>query len=387
MKKPDRMKNKLSVLGPAKEAGDVGVNPDIPSWEWISPELKEHFLEIFEKDRRDDIYMDDIEKLYGNMAFCKIHRVYYDGRYDDCPICNAHAAVHIPVVKQPIAIQVATVGGKIIAACVFDDPDCRLILDQYIYISNDGFVVHKPTGKRYATEAGMKVEFSMDGRFVFLSNENETVIMTTEGAKISTVQRAFKSMCMVRGEYFYFIDSSNALRRAKVTMSGLINEFLAYVHNAVFDVTEDGDFCAVSLYPGKAMVDTKEYRFELSCPSKYIKDYAIKRDRSSKSSQWMFVYKDEQSDEYYTWFLKDNKQSEEVMLGYEYMVSKLSNITVRGGMVYIPDEDKIIGISTKTGKTKEFICSTPGVLTEASSIEFTGMGFHVINNSKEYELT
>lgn len=381
MRKPERMKLKLSILGPARERGDVGINTSLPSYDWMSPELKQHFLEVFEQDRRDDVYIEDIEKLYENMDYCNVHKVYYDGRFNECPICNSKAMVQTPVV-----VQVATVGGDIVANCVFSADDCNIILDKYIYIDNNGYVVHKFTGRRHPIEAGTKVEFSKDGRFVFASVEDKIYVMSAiDGKQVSVLHSAYNAMSMVRGDYFYYVDTSNALRKVKVTMSGLMSEFITYVHNAIFDVTEDGEFCAVSLYPGKAMVDTNSYRFDIKCPNN-IKEYAIKRDRSSKQPQWLFVYKDEKKDEYHTWLLNDNKEAKEVIMGYEYTVSKLSNISIHGGVIYIPDEDKIIGISTKTGKSKEFNCSTSGILTECSAIEFTGNGFHVINRNKEYEL-
>lgn len=381
MRKPERMEKKLSILGPARESGDVGINDSLPSYDWMSPELKQHFLEIFEQGRKDDVYIDDIETLYGNLKYCDFHKTYYDGRFNECPICNSKAQVAAPVV-----VQVATSGGDIIATCVFSSADCNIILNKYIYVDNNGYIVHKSTGKKYAIEAGMKAEFSKDGRFVFVSGEDEIHVMNTaDGKQISTLQCAYKSMSMVSGDYFYYVDTSNALKKVKVTMSGMMPEFVAYVHNCIFEVEEDGKFCAVSLYPGKAMIDTNSYRFEVKCPN-YIKEYAIKRDNSSKTPQWLFVYKDDKKDEYHTWLLKDSKVAEEVMLGYDYTVSKLSNISIHRGQIFIPDENKIIGISTKTGKSKEFVCSTPGILSESSAIEFTGEGFHVTNRNKEYEL-
>lgn len=383
MRRWERMQKKLSILGPARESGEIGINPDLPSYDWMSPELKQHFLEIFEQGRKDDVYMEDIETLLENMKYCDTHKVYYDGRFNDCPICNSKAQVATPVV-----IQVATTGAEIIAACVFAPDDCNLILDRYIYVDNNGCIVHKATGRKYSVEVGSKVEFSKDGRFVFVSDEDEICVMNAmNGKQIAVLQSAYKSMSMVSGDYFYYVDTSNALRKVKVTMSGMMPEFVAYVRNAIFEVEEDGKFCAVSLYPGKAMIDTNSYRFEVKCPN-YIKEYAIKRDNSSKTPQWLFVYKDDKKDEYHTWLLKDSKVAEEVeaMKGYDYTVSKLSNISIHRGQIFIPDENKIVGISTKTGKSKEFVCSTRGILSESSAIEFTGEGFYVTNRNKEYEL-
>lgn len=381
MRKEERMKQKISILGPARERGEVGINNNLPSYDWMSPEMKQHFLEIFEHGRRDDVYIDDVESLYANLKYCDCHKTYYDGRFNECPICNNKA-----VVATPIVVQKATAGGDIIATCVFSPDNCNIILNKYIYVNNNGSIVHKSTRKGYKIEPGTKVQFSKDGRFVFISAGNEIQIISAIDLKqISVLPCAYKSMNLVSGDYFYYVDTSNALRKVKVTMSGLITEFMAYVRNAVFEVEEDGNFCAVSLYPGKAMIDVNSYRFDVKCPSS-VKEYAIKRDKSSKTPQWLFIYKDEKKDEYHTWLLKDSKVAEEVMIGYDYTVSKLSNISIHRGIIYIPDEDKIVGISTKTGKSKEFICSTSGILDDSSAIEFTGEGFHVINRNKEYDL-
>jgi len=379
MRKKERMKNNLSILGPARERGEVGINDNLPSYDWMSPELKQHFLEIFEQGRRDEVFIDDIESLYNNLKLCNVHKAYYDGRFNECPLCNSKATV-----VKPVVVQNATAGGDITATCVFSLAECNIILNKYLYVDTNGFIVHRTTGKKFEAEAGIKTQFSKDGRFVFMSDENEIVILNvSDGKKISVLQCAYRSMNLVSGDYFYYVDISNALRKVKVTLSGVMSEFVAYVHNAVFDVEEDGKFCAVSLYLGKAMVDINGYRFDIKCPN-YIKKYAIKRD--SQTPQWLFIYKDDKNDEYHTWLLKDSKVAEEVMIGYDYSVGKLSNVTIHSGTIYIPDENKIIGISTKTGKSKEFMCGTPGILSQDSAIEFIGTRFRVTNRNKEYEL-
>lgn len=40
MRKAERMQKKLSILGTARQSGEVGINPDLPSYDWMSPELK-----------------------------------------------------------------------------------------------------------------------------------------------------------------------------------------------------------------------------------------------------------------------------------------------------------------------------------------------------------
>lgn len=168
--------------------------------------------------------MKDIVALLENMKYCDMHKVYYDGRFNECPICNSKAQVTTPVV-----IQVATNGAEITATCVFAPDDCNLILDKYIYVDNNGCIVHKATGQKYGIEVGSKVEFSKDGRFVFISDEDKIRVMSArDGRQISILQCAYKSMSMVNGDYFYYVDTSNALRKVKVTMSGIMPEFVPF---------------------------------------------------------------------------------------------------------------------------------------------------------------
>lgn len=80
-----RARNQLSVLGNHDIKLMKGKTWDI----WMSDELKEAFLDIFERRKRYNIGPALFNQLM-NLQYCKRHNGYYDGSYDRCPKCSKY---------------------------------------------------------------------------------------------------------------------------------------------------------------------------------------------------------------------------------------------------------------------------------------------------------
>ena len=66
----ERMKKKISVIG--KYGKDIKIPKIVGSWKWMSPQLQDDFLQIFENGKKIDI-TPDLEDCLNNLEYCKVH--------------------------------------------------------------------------------------------------------------------------------------------------------------------------------------------------------------------------------------------------------------------------------------------------------------------------
>ena len=83
MSKELRARNQLSVLG----EHDIKIMKG-KTWEaWMTDELKEAFLDIFERGKRYNIEVALSNQLM-ELQYCKRHKGYYNSAYKNCPVCS-----------------------------------------------------------------------------------------------------------------------------------------------------------------------------------------------------------------------------------------------------------------------------------------------------------
>ena len=86
----ERMKRKISIVGRYK--GNIKIPKVIGSWKWMSPQLENDFIQIFEQGQKMDI-TPDLQELLKNMKYCSTHDIYYYSKFNECPLCNENAKV------------------------------------------------------------------------------------------------------------------------------------------------------------------------------------------------------------------------------------------------------------------------------------------------------
>jgi serine/threonine protein kinase len=87
MSKELRARNQLSVLG----EHDIKIMKG-KTWEaWMTDELKEAFLDIFERGKRYNIEVALSNQLM-ELQYCKRHKGYYNSSYKNCPVCSSDSA-------------------------------------------------------------------------------------------------------------------------------------------------------------------------------------------------------------------------------------------------------------------------------------------------------
>ena len=365
----ERMKRKLSILG--RHKGDIKIPKIIGSWKWMSPQLEKDFVEIFEQGKKMDI-TPDLQELLKNMKYCSTHDIYYYSKFNECPLCNENAKVKV----VPVVAKVTQVPNGPQITIVFANSDCAYILSNVHYLNRTGEAVHFETGRKFAIARGKRVDFSNDGKVVYVTDDDTTQVYDANNQVTATIERMYKSNYLVKDRNVYYVDRGNNLVNLSITQYGNMPKYLGQVYNPLFEVSEDGKFFIVSAYPKTAIITTPDYTFEVSYSGR-INEYAIKYDKQTQ--KWLFVYQ-MPNGKYRTLVFAKNRivYDDDVIM---YNAQPLSNIDFFNNTIYDPADSKIIGTNLVKNTAKEFDCS---VADESSRLQFTGRGFKIYNKNNIY---
>ena len=365
----ERMKRKISIMG--KHKGDIKIPKIIGSWKWMSPQLEKDFLEIFEQGKKIDITT-DLQELLKNMKYCSINDMYYYSKFNECPLCNENAKVKV----APIVAKVTqTTNGPQITV-IFAGSDCAYVLSNLHYLNKSNEVVHFETGRRFTVERGKRVDFSNDGKVVFVTDDDSIQVYDENEQVTATIERMHKSNYLVKDRILYYVDKGNNLVRLSITKSGNMPNYLGQVYNPFFEASDDGKVFIVSMYPKTAIITTPDYTFEVDYKGR-INEYAIKYDRTTQ--KWLFVYQLSNGKYRTMVFNKSRIEYDDDVIMYN--AQPLGNIDFYNNTIYNPADGKIIGTNIVKNTAKEFNCS---VVDESSKLQFTGRGFNIYNKNNIY---
>lgn len=364
----DRMKKRISIVG--KYRADIKIPKIIGSWNWISPKLEQDFIEIFERGKKFDI-TPDLQELSKNMKYCSNHDIYYYSKYSECPLCNENAEVKVATVVTKVTQT--SKGPKL--SIIFSLNDCAFILSNVHYLNKKGEAVHFKNGRKYVVARGKKVDFSEDGKFVYVADDDTIEVYDNKDKLTAVIERMHKSNYLVKDRLLYYVDKGSNLIKLAITENGNMPTYLGQVYNPIIEAENEKVF-RVSTYPKTAIITTPEYNFEVKYRGK-INEYAIKYDRTT--NKWLFIY--QLSNGKYRTMMFNKNQIEYDDNTIMYNAQPLSNIDFCNNTVYDPADGKIIGINIKKNVAKEFACS---VVDESSKLEFTGKGFKIYNKDCIY---
>ena len=365
----ERMKRKISIVGAYK--GDIKIPKNIGSWKWMSPELEKDFIEIFEQGKKFDI-TSDLQELLKNMKYCSTHDIYYYSKFSECPLCNENAKVKI----APVVAKVTQVPNGPQITIVFAGVDCAYILSNVHYLNRSNEAVHFETGRKFPIVRGKRVDFSNDGKIVYVTNDDTIDIYDANNQVTATIERIHKSNCVVKDRNIYYVDKGNNLVNLSVTQHGNMPKYLGQVYKPLFEVSEDGKVFIASIYPKTAIITTHNYTFEVNYSGR-INEYAIKYDKQTQ--RWLFVY--QMSNGKYRTLVFAKKQIEYDDDVIMYNAQPLSNMDFFNNTIYDPADSRIIGTNIVKNTAKEFSCS---VVDESSKLQFTGRGFKIYNKNNIY---
>lgn len=362
-----RMKNKISVLG----KHDIIIPSMIPSWKWLSPSILNTFLEIFEKGKR--VYLkDELIELQANLKFCKSHGDFYYGKYNQCPICNDIATV----IVKPTVVKAVITNNLLMLTVIFKANDVSYILDFDKYLSNNGEMVSIQGKTRHSIKKGKRVEF-LDNGDIILEISDAKIDILFNGILTSTLPRAYKSSYKIVNNILYYIDESFNLSKVKIMKSGNMKEILLQAYNnTIFSTIDNGKYCAVLLYPKRAVIALKSAHITFDYEGKII-EYAIKHDAAT--GNWLFIYKTN-TGEFRTIVVDSSKIIFDSKM-FRYSATPLSNICFSNNNIFAPSYKKIVGINWSENRAKEFDVD---VVQEDSKLDFVNGGFNIISGNKIY---
>lgn len=365
----ERMKKKISIIGTHK--GDIKIPKIIGSWKWMSPQLEKDFIEIFEQGKKTDI-TPDLQELLKNMKYCSTHDIYYYSKFNGCPLCNENAKVK----AAPVVTKVTQTANGPQITIVFAGVDCAYILSNEHYLNRNNEAVHFETGRKFAIARGKRVDFSNDGKIVFVTDDDTIEVYDENNQVIATIERMHKTNYLVKDRNVYYVDKGNNLIKLSITQYGNMPSYLGQVYNPFFDVSEDGKVFIASIYPKTAIITTHDYTFEVNYSGR-INEYAIKYDKATQ--RWLFVYQLPNGKYRTLVFNKNHVEYDDVVI--MYTAQPLGNIDFYNNTIYDPADGKIIGTNITKNVAKEFTCS---VVDESSKLQFTGRGFKIYNKNNIY---
>lgn len=370
----ERMKKRISVVG--KYRKDIKIPKIIGSWNWMSPQLLDDFLQIFENGKRIDI-TPNLEDLLNNLEYCKVHDTWYYSKYNKCPLCDEKAQIK----TAPKIVRVKPIPGakgpQLVVVFSSSSNDCLYILSGNHYLNKNNQAVHIASGRKVSVLRGQKVDFSDDGKVVYVADEKEIKIYDANDRLMSTIERMHKTNYLVRDKVIYYVDKGDNFIKLEITSRGNEPTYLGLCYKPLFEVSEDGRVFVASMYPKRMRVHTNYYDFDVDYTG-WVNEYAIKYDKITH--HWLFVYQLFNGKFRTIVFSKDKIKYDDDVINYSAM--PLSNIDFCNNTVYVPDDGKIVGINTVKGTAKEFSCN---VVDEASKLEFTGKGFKIYNQDAIYK--
>jgi len=363
----ERIKKGLSVLGKEK----IIIPKMVPSWEWMSPDLKKLFLSIFEKGERTNI-ASLLEENIINSKYCLIHNLYYYSGYKECPLCSGKAILK-PTATKPVVLN-------LILKTIFKTSDLSILLDKYSYLNTENEIVHIKSGRKIPFETGKIFAFSDDGNFVFIGDEETIKIINIKGENSGIIEKKFKTKFQVIQDNLYYIDNDNFLSKVAVADKKNMKTIIHQVFNPFFFVDEKSEnVFSVSLYNQKAIVCAHNRNYQINYSGK-IKEYGIKFDPLSKN--WLFIYQLAQGNNFRILIFSE-KQIEYDNCDTCYQTESLSGLCFYNNTVYYPDNNRIVGRNYIKRKEKAFPCS---VVNENSYLEFENGKFTIVTEEKIYDL-
>lgn len=221
MPKELRARNQLSVLG----EHDIKIMKG-KKWEaWMTDELKEAFLDIFEKGKRYNIEAVLTNQLM-ELQYCKHHKGYYTSTYKNCPVCSFH------IVKNAL-----TTKNNFSENLFLSNTDIKKIYDYRTYLNKVGEVVRvnergEKIRKKVKGFGKVRTYFFDDERYIIKikplnffqkikNSENVEnacyVLLYKEETQIEKIFVSNKASVKIYGNYLFYVeDKTHTLKRLTV---------------------------------------------------------------------------------------------------------------------------------------------------------------------------
>lgn len=345
-----RMVNSLSVIS---NRANVKFPPTTKFWDWIPPDMIEAYKDTFEKHQRGKVikaHMDAPQLLY-----CKGCKDYYSAEYTSCPMCtSASVKPKRPTVVKPSA-------GVMVSTPMFKDGEYKVILSTCLGVRYDDTVVNLHNPSITYGKIGLR---SLD---IFLGEpiyyDNDTIY-----TKYGEVKKGWKRPVIISDDAIYYY--LGGIQKASVLNGKLYSGKI-----------RDGISASAVYYNAY-----KDGSFETTVCVTRILDKLHIEAHSNKSGTRSCMVQDIGPVSYYGLHYDYVKDSWLIMLSHlttwvaYYTVPKTGtfeplsvdsigipktvdpgNIEYVNGIIYWPEDGKIVGYNLARNAKKEFPCEDVNV--------------------------
>ena len=358
-----RMSNKISVIDNKK----VVIPKNINHWKFMSPQILKELKDIFEGNKRI-LINDSLDEFYNNLKECNIHKDFYYGKFNQCPICNDKAKVIMVPIKSESTSGIPYV-------ILFTDKDINTILSFDIYLTTDGYIKHKRSNKKQKVNLKYKYYYSNDGEIIYrITDQCIDIVAQNNNYEFKKINQ---SNVIVNDNKVYYIDLSSNLVELTITDKGNYTKKISKVSfNNIFEIYEDNYFIC-NIYDSMKIININGYNHTLQDDSKII-NYGLHYDSVSK--KWLFIVEDDKG-KFATYVF--NKNNIEFKIDNIRYTNDLSNICFNNKVIFKATDKAIRGYSYEKSVYKDFACD---IVNEDSKLLKEGNKFIVINENIIYKV-
>lgn len=382
-----RMDKKLSVLG----NHNIIIPKMIPSWDWMIPDLKQAFLDIFENDKEVDI-VDKLKLQIEHVAYCTKHRVFYNSKLLMCPQCfketNNIGLIGMKEVEPEDEIDRISVE--------LYQLDCKALLSRNWYISRKGKVVNILTDATMdILNTTKRIYISPNEEYIAVGvNLSDIALYAIDGSSLKFLFNVsvnkFNPSFILLNDSCVYVDHRRHVKKVSladkdvVTEIGKIDDFNLHIigtkANGEVIVIRAKDFKGKhSTVPRNGIVPSTRFMLDReNINMEHLSNCIFKLDNVTGKALIIYRYNDTKC----RTVVIDDKivyDSKEI----EYNLDDLSLIGFNNDTIYMPAENKILAFSYAENKLTSLPCN---VVKSYSKLEFNAEYISVINQKDVFNI-
>ena len=350
----DRMSKSLSVIG---NRPNIKFPPTTKFWDWMSPEMIEAYKDTFEKHQRGKLIK--VHKDMPQLTLCDKCRDYFSSDYTSCPMCTA--AKLKP--KAPINLTTLPKSGVVsmVSTPMFKEDEYLVILSLRLGVRQDGAVVNLTNPSRtYGKMTRDTIDLFLGEPFYY----NDDTIRTPYG----NLKKAWKQPVIVCEDSIYYY--LGGIQKASIIngklYSGKLRDGLSGVpvyYNVYKDSNVETTACVTNIL-GKLHYEV--YSNKSGTKSHLAPDigkivaYGIHYDYVNDS--WLIIMSSlTKRVAYYTTAKSGGYEQLDLdKIGISTAIDP-GNIEYVNGIMYWPEDGKIVGYNIAKNAKKEFACEDVNV--------------------------
>ena len=344
----DRMRRSLSVIS---NRANIKFPPTTKFWDWMAPDMIETYKDTFEKRERGKLIKAHEEA--PQLTYCDKCHDYFSSDYTSCPMCTTAK------LKQKAPVNVGPKPGEnigMVSTPMFKEDEYLVILSLYLGIRQDGTVVDLTNPSRSFGKMTLDTVDLFLGEPIYY---NDDTIRTPYG----NLKKAWKQPVIVCGDSIYYY--LGGIQKASVVngklYSGKLRDGLSGVpvYYNVYKVDTAETAACVTNILGKLHYEVYSsktgVKSHLAPGIGKIVSYGIHYDYVKDSWLMIMCSLTERVSYYTTGKSGTFAQIDLDAIGLPEAVDP-GNIEYVNGILYWPEDSKIVGYNLAKNVKKDFMC-------------------------------